>query len=102
MKYEIKKKNKLKFGGFKIKNEILSYDIISFQTSRCYCLEFISNLRVSSVLILTHFKPMFHFYAERYKISESSGFLMSEVIRNGTLAKLDYQQNWCLVLSLLS
>ena len=45
---------------------------------------------------------MFHFYAERYKISESSGFLMFEVIRNGTLAKLDYQQNWCLVLSLLS
>ena len=45
---------------------------------------------------------MSHFYAERYKISESSGFLMSEVIRNGTLAKLDYQKNWCLVLSLLS
>ena len=40
-----------------------------------------------SMLILTHFK------------SESSGFLMFEGVRNGTLAKLDYQLYLFVVLS---
>ena len=57
----------IKSRGFKIKNKILPYDILKIKTF--------------STLILTHFK------------SESSGFLMFEGVRNGALAKLNYQSN---------
>ena len=53
MKKKKKKKNvnNNKSREFKKKNKILSYGIISFQTSRCDFLEFILNLRISSILI---------------------------------------------------
>ena len=74
-----------------IKNKILNYGLISFQTSIFYCLEFILNLRISSILILVHFFKASASFLCPLKISESFKFLMFEV-RNGTLAKLDYQQ----------
>ena len=77
----------IKSRGFKIKNKILPYDLVIFQTSWCYYLEFILNIKMFSMLILTDFK------------SESSGFLMFEGVRNGTLAKLDYQLYLFVVLS---
>ena len=51
----------MKSRGFKIKSKILSYDLVIFQTSWCYYLEFILNFKIFSMLILTHYKPMFHF-----------------------------------------
>ena len=87
----------IKSRGFQIKN-ILNYDLVIFQTSSCLYLEFNSFFRILSVLILTHFKPMFQFYSP-LKISESSGFLMFEGVRNETLAELDYQQYQLVVLS---
>ena len=55
------------------------------------------NFRTFSVIVLIHFKPMFHFYTP--EISESSGFLIFDGVRNRTLPKLDYQQYWFVVLS---
>ena len=52
----------IKSRGFKIKNKILPYDLVIFQTSWCYCLEFILNFRIFIMLILSDFKPMLHFY----------------------------------------
>ena len=77
----------IKSRGYKIKNKILPYDVITFQNSKMYWLEFISNLRISSMLILTYFKPVIFLYL--LKISESSGFLIFEGVRKRTLAKLD-------------
>ena len=44
------------------RNKILLCDLVIFQTSWCYYLEFILNIRILNILILTHFKRMFHFY----------------------------------------
>ena len=44
-------------------NKILPCDLVIFQTSWYYYLEFVLNFRKLSILILTHFKPMFHFYS---------------------------------------
>ena len=46
----------IKSRAFKIKNKILPYDPVIFQTSWCYYLEFILNIEMFSMLILTDFK----------------------------------------------